>query len=175
MFFVSLLNWWIVLFYVLFLCKCVLYYFLTVGNPTAVKYIISYVSRWPKFRVRTSCHINKTIYKWVGCDCKYLYYFLHQWACFILKNCLEVCYCAQEHTLSYYFTELVKLWCSQSMIWQHCSTYFLAVCRVVVNLSVVRWETSFYILLWVLSEGGTILEVACVLFQSFFTYKWITK
>jgi hypothetical protein len=53
------------------------------------------------------------------------------------------------------------------MIWQHCSTYFLAVCQVVVNLSVVQWGTSFYILLWVLSEGGTILGVACILLQRF--------
>jgi hypothetical protein len=39
--------------------------------------------------------------------------------------------------------------------------------RVVVNLSVVQWGTSFFILLWVLSEGGTVLGVACILFQFF--------
>ena len=27
---------------------------------------------WPEFRLETICHINKTIYKWVGCDCEYL-------------------------------------------------------------------------------------------------------
>ena len=31
---------------------------------------------------------------------------------------------------------------------------------MVVNLSVVQWGTSFYILLGVLSEGGTMLGVA---------------
>jgi len=35
-------------------------------------------------------------------------------------------------------------------------------------LSVVQWGTSFYILLWVQSEGGTMLGVVCILFQSFF-------
>jgi len=27
---------------------------------------------WPDFMVETSCHINKTTYKWVGCDYEYL-------------------------------------------------------------------------------------------------------
>jgi hypothetical protein len=39
--------------------------------------------------------------------------------------------------------------------------------RVVVNLSVVQWGTSFYILLSVLNEGGITGGVACILFQSF--------
>jgi len=43
--------------------------------------------------------------------------------------------------------------------------------RVVVNLSVVQWGTSFYtrfyIRLLVLSEGGIMLGIACILFQSF--------
>jgi hypothetical protein len=26
----------------------------------------------PEFRVETGCHINKTIYWWVGCECEYL-------------------------------------------------------------------------------------------------------
>jgi len=30
------------------------------------------VTAWwrPEFRVETSCHTNKTVYKWVGCDCE---------------------------------------------------------------------------------------------------------
>jgi hypothetical protein len=39
--------------------------------------------------------------------------------------------------------------------------------RVLVNLSVVQWGTSLNILLWVLSEGGTMLGVASILFQDF--------
>jgi hypothetical protein len=26
---------------------------------------------WPKFMVKTNFHVNKTIYKWVGCDGEY--------------------------------------------------------------------------------------------------------
>jgi len=41
---------------------------------------------WPEFRVETSYHTNKTIYKWVGCDCEWLFLlcFLHQNGCFKL-------------------------------------------------------------------------------------------
>jgi hypothetical protein len=41
--------------------------------------------------------------------------------------------------------------------------FFGGMSRLTVNLSVVHWVTSFYILLWVLSEGGIMLGVACIL------------
>ena len=28
---------------------------------------------WPQFRIETRFHMNKTFYKWVGCDCEYRY------------------------------------------------------------------------------------------------------
>jgi hypothetical protein len=44
----------------------------TVFDPKLVPLLDNNIRIWPEIKFETSCHINKTIYKNVGCDCEYL-------------------------------------------------------------------------------------------------------